>query len=134
MKQLLINLVWPNPGGWHYGDTKVQIILAACVLLIALSFVIKYWRAKVKNSVTRKLSASWSGAAMTFGIIALVLAVSRVETIQFMSMRALWIVWALCAALYVVFQLMAFRNRHYVVLEKKHHVDGRDRYLPKKKK
>lgn len=133
MKQLLINLVWPNPGGWHYADTKVQVILAGCLVLIALSFVIKYWRGQVKNPATRKLSASWSAATLTFGIVALIMAVSRVETIQFVSMRALWVVWALCVVLYVISQLLGFRNRHYVVLEKKHHVDGRDKYLPKKK-
>ncbi len=134
MKQFFSQWFWPNPGGWHYADTKVQIVLAACVLLIALSFVLKYYRSRVKNPVTRKLSASWSGAAMTFGVIALVLTVSRVETIQFVSMRALWVVWALSLALYVALQFMAFRNRHYVVMEKRSTFDGRDKYLPRKKR
>ncbi len=134
MNALLSHWFWPNPGGWSYGDVKVQAVLAACVALIALSFVISYWRKSVKNPVTRKLSSSWSAAAMTFGVLALVMAVSRVETIQFVSMRALWLVWALCLVLYVIFQLMAFRNRHYVVLEKQRTVDTRDKYLPRKKK
>jgi uncharacterized membrane protein len=134
MNQLLTHWFWPNPGGWSYGDPKVQAVLAGCVLLIALSFGISYWRKSVKNPVTRKLSSSWSGTVLGFGIAALILAVSRVEIIQFISMRALWVVWALSFVLYGLFQLMAFRNRHYVVLEKKRTVDGRDKYLPRKKK
>jgi hypothetical protein len=134
MKQLLSQWFWPNPGGWHYADLKVQLVLAGCVALMILSYVIKRWRSRVKNPSTRALSASWSVATFSFGLVALVLAVSRVETIQFVSMRALWVVWFVCLAWYVIFQFMAFRNRHYVVMDKTRTVDGRDKYLPRKKK
>jgi Ca2+/Na+ antiporter len=134
MKQFLSHWFWPNPGGWHYNDLKVQLVLGACVALIALSFAIGMWRSRQKNPVTRSLSASWSGTVLTFGIVALVMAVSRVETIQFFSMRALWLLWALCFGLYIVAQLLAYRNRHYVVLDRKRTEDERDKYLPRKKR
>ena len=71
---------------------------------------------------------------MTFGIIGLVLVVSRVEDIQFIEMRFLWVLWALALVLYVVLQWFVFVRRHYTVVEKKQVVDIRDRYLPTKKR
>ena len=71
---------------------------------------------------------------MTFGIIALLLVVSRVESIQFLSMRVLWIVWLAALVAYLVIQIFVFRNRYYVIVEKHRTADIRDKYLPKRQK
>lgn len=105
-----------------------------CGGLIVLSFLIKFWRSKLSNSVTKSLTGGWSSAAFWFGIVGLVLVVSRVEMIQFVSMRAIWAIWTFVLGLYVFFQFVQFRRRHYTVVERAHVTDERDKYLPRKKK
>ncbi len=124
---------WPNPAGWHYQDRTVMILLGFSLFCIISSFFISYFRSKFQNQVTRHLTASWASAFFWFGITALVLIVSRVETIQFLSMRAAWVLWFSVLVLYVVFQFFQFRRRHYTVLERTHVIDERDKYLPRKK-
>jgi len=134
MTQFFSYWFWPNPGNWHYTDPKVQALLIGCVALMLGYFILRYWRSKAHNPITRNLSASWATSSMTFGIIGLILAVSRVETIQFMSMRVLWLVWVLALLGYVAFQFIKFRRKHYVVVKKQPFRDAREKYLPRKKR
>lgn len=127
-------LFWPNPGSANYGDPSIIALLLLTVGMIVSSFVLSYWRKRQTNPITRKLSVSWSRAAFWFGLFGLVMVVSRVEDIQFIAMRFLWIVWAAFLMLYVVFQYKKWRMKHYEVLPSVSVVDPRDRYLPKKKR
>jgi hypothetical protein len=124
---------WPNPGGWYYTDPKVMAILAACAALVVLSFAINFWRRGLQNAITKKLSVGWSRAAFWFGLTGAFLAACRVEGIQFLAMRAVFALWILSGILYVVFQIVNFRRRHYTVLERTQVVDERDKYLPRRK-
>lgn len=133
MKMFLSYWFWPNPGGWHYQDFRVQMLLAGCLILIILSFVLRFWRGRITSSVTRSLSASWSLSAFWFGIVALTLVVSRAESIQFLAMRFLWALWVLVLVLYALLQLVQFRRRHYTVIRRTQIVDEREKYLPRKK-
>jgi hypothetical protein len=133
MKQFLIYWVWPNPGGWHYDDRKITVALVLCGALIVLSFIIRFWRSRLKNTVTRNLSSSWSRATFWFGVVAIILIVSRVEEIQFMAMRLTWALWFGALFLYLLFQFFQFRRRHYTLLERVQVVDERDKYLPHNK-
>ncbi len=134
MQQFFSYWLWPNPAGWHYQDQRVMVVLGVCIALIVLSFAIRVWRSKLENSMTRSLSSGWSVASFWFGLIGLFLAISRVETIQFLSMRILWGLWMLAGLAYIWFQFLQFRRRHYVVLKRAQVVDERDKYLPRKKK
>ncbi len=134
MKLFFSYWLWPNPAGWHYNDQKVTIVLGVCAALIVLSFVIRFWRSKNVSPMTKSLSRSWSSASLWFGLSGLIFAVSRVETIQFLSMRLLWALWVLVLALYLVFQIIQFRRRHYTVMERIQIVDEREKYLPRKKR
>lgn len=125
--------LWPNPAGWHYSDPKVMGILAFCAALIILSFIVRYWRRRIKNPMTKTLSKSWSIALFWFGLSGAFLTVSRVETIQFLSMRAVFAFWVLLVVLYCILQIVLFRRRHYTVLERAQVIDERDKYLPRKK-
>lgn len=69
-----------------------------------------------------------------FGLISLVLIVSRVESIQFFAMRILWVFWGAALIFYGVFQARRFRQRHYEVLPSIVESDPRAQYLPRKKK
>lgn len=133
MRTFLTYWVWPNPGGWHYNDTKITVALLLCGILILLSFVIRTWRTRLQSSITRTLTSGWSRAAFWFGVTGIVLIVSRVETIQFLAMRLLWFLWALALVLYLLFQLLQFRRRHYTLLKRVQVSDERDKYLPGKK-
>lgn len=133
MKMFLSYWFWPNPAGWHYSDQKVAIVFGVCAAFILLSFVIRFWRSKHVNPMTKSLSRSWSSASFWFGLSALILTVSRVETIQFLSMRLLWALWVLAFALSLLFQIIQFRRRHYTVMERIQIVDEREKYLPRKK-
>jgi hypothetical protein len=133
MNSFLAYWLWPHLTGWDYGMPKIQAMLLVFALLIVFSFILRYWRNKLTNPITRNLTASWSSASFWFGLIGLILVVSRAEEIQFLAMRALWVVWAFCLVLYVVFQWIQFRRKHYVLLKRTEVTDERDRYLPKKK-
>jgi len=124
----------PNPGMVDYSSRSMLIALGVCGLLFVLAIAIRIWRRQVENPVTKKLSASWVRTAVWFGVIGVVLVISRVEAIQFFAMRFLWVLWMLGALLYVFFQFRQFRTRHYQVLPRETVVDPRDRYLPGKKK
>ncbi len=134
MMNVLTTLFHPNPGHLTYASPSVIAVLVACAALIALSFAITYWRARVQNAVTKKLSRSWSSLCFWFGVVGLVLAVSRVEKIQFIAMRFLWVLWGVLLLLVIVFQWRMFRMRHYEVLPRMGKADPRDQYLPGKKR
>ncbi len=125
---------WPNPGHVPYGSTKVMTILVVCGVLVLAALLLSLWRSRLKNPMTKSLTAGWPTAALSFGIVGDLLAVSRVETIQFLSMRVLWVIWALVLALYAALQIWKFRTRHYVVLERQKVMDVRDKYLPGKRR
>ncbi len=132
--QLIGYLFWPNPGVSSYGNSLALFLLLVSFALIAASFGIRVWRAKQKNPVTRRLSASWPSAALAFGLVGLLLTVSRVEGIQYVGMRIWWIVLAASAAWYLYFQVRRYQKRHYEVLPSKRVDDPRDPYLPKPKR
>lgn len=133
MKQFLIYWVWPNPGAWTYSDPKVSTAIVLALVLLVGSFALSAWRRRQSNPQTRLLSASWSSASFWFGFIALFLIVCRVEYIQFLAMRVLWVVWFVALALYIFFQILQFRRKHYTVLGRPTIVDVREKYLPRKK-
>lgn len=132
---MLSYLFWPNPPAPSYSNPKVLFVLIVCALLVTGSFACKRWRNSQKNAVTRKLTRSWSSAAFWFGIVGMFMAVCRVEGISYLSMRFLWVLWLLGAALFIVVQWKLWRMRHYEVLpQEKPAADPREQYLPKKKK
>ncbi len=133
MKQFVVYLLWPNPGNLSYASPKVQVLLAACAVLIVLSFALRFWRRGMQNPVTKRLSRSWPSAAFWFGITGLVMTVSRVEMVSFLAMRLLWVIWLLILGLYLFIQVRIFRVRHYQPLPREHSEDPRDKYLPHKK-
>lgn len=132
--EFLSYLFWPNPGNADYSNPKVIALLILCALLVLGSFIVRRWRAGIVNPMTKKLSRSWSGAMAWFGIAGLIMVVSRVEDIQFLAMRFLWVLWGLIALAYVLIQLRLFRARHYEVLPKETVIDPRDKYLPGKRR
>ncbi len=125
----------PNPAEIaHYSDVSMMALIGLCLVCIAGSFAISFWRKKISNSVTRKLSGSWSSVAFWMGIVGLVLVVARVERIQIIAMPFLWVVWGAIALLYIIIQWRIFVMKHYAVLPRNVEVDPMERYLPKKKK
>lgn len=129
--QLLTYLFWPNPGTSSYTTPKNLVLLLVCAALIAGYFGIRMWRAKA-GPVAKRLSGSWASTSMAFGIIGLILAVARVEGIQYIGMRIWWVVWLLAGIAYAVIQYRKFRARHYEVLPVQRVAE--DPYLPRKKK
>ena len=120
-----------NPGNATYGTMMWGMLL--CGALLILSLGLRFWRKRLSNPVTKKLSRSWSSASLWFGVIGFVFIVCRVENIQFLSMRFFWVLWFLFALLYIFFQFRQFRARHYEILPKREQRDPRQRYLPKRR-
>jgi hypothetical protein len=123
---------YPNPGSASYSNPKVTLLLISCAALLAASFAVSFWRRKVTNPMTRKLARSWPSALRWFGFIGLLLVVSRVEQIQYLSMRFLWLLWSIAALLFLFVQARLFHLRHYTVVKKEREEDPRDKYLPGK--
>lgn len=126
--------LYPNPHNVAYSSPKVLLLLAVCFGMVIASFALKAWRRRTKNPVTRKLSASWPGASMWFGITGLVMTVARVESVSYVSMRVWWAVWFAILALFVFAQYRLFRARHYEPVRGEKSADPRGDFLPKKKK
>ena len=123
---------YPNPGNASYTSPKALVLLVVCAGLIVASFVLKKWRTKQHNPVTRKLSKSWPSACSWFGVLGIIMIVSRVELISYLSTRFLWVIWFVCLFLYIFFQWKSFKARHYEVVKKEKIYDPRDKYLPGK--
>jgi hypothetical protein len=133
-KTFFMYLVWPNPGNASYGNPKIQALLVLSFGLILLSFILRLWRRRAQNPVAKRLSRSWPTAAFWFGFVALILTVSRVENVSFLSMRLLWVFWALGLALFLYVQIRSFRVRYYQPLPHEHTEDPREKYLPRRKR
>ncbi|MEK7590737.1 MAG: hypothetical protein AAB489_00830 [Patescibacteria group bacterium] len=131
--QILSYLFYPNPGNAGYGSPKAILLLGICATFVVLSLLVRFWRGRLGNPVTKRLSNSWSTALLSFGVTGIVLTVARVEGIQFVAMRFLWALWAAALALYLVYQIRNFRHRHYTVLPMVTVDDPRGKYLPAKK-
>lgn len=134
MKDFFVYLFWPNPGNADYDSPKALALLIVCALMIVISIGLSFWRKKQGNPIMKKLSRSWASASFWFGLVGLILVVSRVEQIQFIAARVLWIVWAAALAFYLFVQIRSFRARYYTVLPHEPILDPRSKYLPKKKR
>lgn len=132
--QFLSYIFWPRPPATGYDSPKIQAVLALCFALVIASFLLKKWRKRLKNPVTKKLSRSWSSACVWFGVIGLLLSVSRAEDISYMSMRFWWVVWVACLAFYLYVQIRLFKARHYERIPTVQEEDPREKYLPKRKR
>lgn len=131
---ILAYLFYPNPANAHYSSPKAAILLAVCVIAIVASFVLPRFRNAWTNGQLKKLSASWASACGWFGWVGLVMVISRVEEIQFVSMRFLWVLWGAALFAYLFVQARSFRSRYYEVLPTTTVHDARAEYLPKRKK
>ncbi len=134
MKDVLVYLFWPRPGATTYDNPKVVFLLFLCAGLIVASFVVRRWRRRLQNPVTKRLSRSWSSALFWFGLTSLFLIVARAEDVSFLSMRFLWVVWSLGAALFLFFQVKQFRMRHYEKLPTEIQEGPLEQYLPRRKR
>lgn len=125
---------YPNPGATSYENPKVIALLLLGVVLFLSSFLVRAIVRRSQNPVLVRLARSWPSALRWFGGTAVVLTVVRVETIQFLSMRALWIVWGGALLLYFVVQWRIFRFHYYTTQRRAPLQDPRDPYLPRSKK
>jgi hypothetical protein len=134
MNAFLMYLFWPNPGSSGYANPKALALLVVCVVLIAGALAVSTWRSRQSNPRMKRLSRSWSVASFWFGFVGLLLVVARVEEIQFLAMRFLWVLWAIAAVLYILLQVKLFRARFYEELPIQRSDDPRQAYLPKRKR
>lgn len=134
MTTLLTYLFWPNPGNAGYDSPKAIALMVFCLLLIIAAFGISFWRKRQENQARRRLSRSWAAASAWFGATGLFLVIARVEQIQFLAMRFLWVLWVCAAIAYIVFQVRSYRLKYYEVIPAKKINDPRSKYLPKRKR
>lgn len=135
MNDFLTFIFWPNPGNAHYTSPKALILLVACIALVLSSFILPYWRNRLDNPQFKKLSRSWAAASGWFGWTGLVLVIARVEEIQYVAMRFLWVLWGAALLAYLFVQYKGYRAKYYEVLPSAAPTsDARSRYLPKRKK
>lgn len=133
MSDFLTYLFWPNPGNVYYSSPKVMLVLIVALLMIVGSFALSWWRKNKASAAVRKVSKAWAPSLLWFGLTAVILAVARVEQIQFVAMRFLWVIWGALILVIAYFQVRVYRNRYYEVLPTENVVDPRSKYLPKKK-
>lgn len=126
-------LFWPNPGNAHYSDPNMVLLLAVGLALAVASLGLRAWRAGLADHRMKKLSGGWQTASLWFGVTLLFLVVCRVETIQFLAMRALIFIWGIAFLTYVVWQVRRFRKQYFQIVPRKATEDAREKYLPKKK-
>ncbi len=134
MNAFLTYLFWPNPGNADYTSPKALVLLLVCVLAVVASFALPRWRNRSANPQLKKLSKSWAAACGWFGWTGLVLVIARVEEIQYVGMRFLWVLWGLALLGYLFIQWKLWRARYYEILPAQPTVDARAQYLPKRKK
>ena len=125
---------WPNPANADYTSPKALVLLVLCVAFVVASFVLPRLRNRSQDAQFKKVSKTWAAACAWFGWTGLVMVIARVEEIQFLSIRALWVLWGLALAAYVALQVRVYRNRYYEVIPNRPTQDARAAYIPKAKK
>ncbi len=131
---LLSYLFWPNPGNADYSDPNMVFLLAVGLALVVASLGLRAWRAGLADHRLKKLSGSWQTASFWFGLTLAFLVVCRVETIQFLAMRALIFLWGAAFLAYVVWQVKRFRSQYFQIVPRAATQDARAKYLPKKRR
>lgn len=134
MNEILTFLFWPNPGNAHYASPKAIVLLVVCIAMILKSFLLPYWRNRIRNPQLKKISKSWATASGWFGWTGLVLVIARVEEIQYVAMRFLWVIWGAALLAYLFVQYKVYRAKYYEVIPSRPVEDARADYLPKRKK
>jgi hypothetical protein len=134
MNAFLTYVFWPNPGNADYSSPKALALLALCIALVLASFVLPRLRAGWKNAQLKKVSKTWASACGWFGWSGLVLVIARVEEIQYVAMRFLWVLWGLALLGYLFVQYKTYRMKYYEVIPAQPVQDDRAEYLPKRKK
>lgn len=134
MFDTLVYFFWATPPIADYASPKVIGLFLLAFLLIAGSYYLSYRMRKQEQAVLRKFGKSWSSAMFWFGIVALVLLLSRTEGISFLSMRFFWVLWVLAVIAYAYLQYRLFTRRYHVIVPSQVVEDPRDAYLPKKGK
>ncbi len=127
-------LFWPNPANAYYTDPNMVLMLGLGLALVVASFILRAWRGGLADHRLKKLSASWQSAAMWFGGTLIFLVICRVETIQFLAMRALVFLWAIALVAYILWQLKRFKSQYFQIVPRDRIDDARDKYLPKKRR
>lgn len=127
-------LFWPNPGGATYGDPHPQIAIAVCGAFLLLSLALRIMRARSPSGAVRRFAQSFDGIALWFGVTGLLLVIARVEEIQYLAMRFLWIVWGGSFILCGVVRLRRLRLLGYEVIPSAVPPDLREKYLPRRKR
>ncbi|PIP65210.1 hypothetical protein COU77_02025 [Candidatus Peregrinibacteria bacterium CG10_big_fil_rev_8_21_14_0_10_49_16] len=107
-------------------------LLSISTGLIVLAVVVRFLRPRL-DAVARKLTRALPSVCTAFGLVGCVLVVSRVEGVQYLSMRFLWVIWFLLLGLFVVFQWKIYRQGHYRIERTSVEVSLRDKYLPARK-
>ncbi len=121
------------PGVLPYTHPLVVAMLA----LSALLFVCAFFVGRVRNGLSgtmKKVSKSWGPLLCVFGVIGVILAVSRAEGITYFSMPFLAFLWALLLIVIFMLQFLLYRRRAYVILPQQRVEDPREKYLPKPKR
>ena len=134
MNDVLTFLFWPNPGNADYTSPKALLLLVLCLAAVVASFVLPRLRAGWKNPQMKKVSGTWASACGWFGWSGLLLVIARVEEIQYLGMRFLWVLWGAALAAYLALQVRTYRNRYYEVIPNRPTQDARSQYLPKRRK
>lgn len=132
-QSILSYIFYPNPANADYTSPKALALLIVCVLAIVASFVLPRLR-NSWNPQLKKLSKSWAAACGWFGWTGLVLVISRVEEIQYVSMRFLWVIWGVFLVGYLFLQVRLYRARYYEIIPSRPIQDDRAQYMPKRKK
>src|SRR3989344_3048054 len=133
MPSFLSYWFYPRPPATSYDNPKVLLMVLFCVLLFFGSFAVSFCRKNRENAVTKRLMKSWAPCMRWFGGIGMVLLVARAEDIQFLSMRAFWMLWVLGVLGFASVQIWRFRVKHYTIVPKTYVEDPREKYLPKRK-
>lgn len=134
MNDFLTYLFWPNPGNAAYTSPKALVLLIVCACAVIASFIVPRLRARSHDAQFKKLSRTWATAAGWFGWTGLVLVIVRVEEIQYLSMRFLWVFWGVALLGYLALQVKLYRSRYYAIIPNRPAEDDRAKYLPSRKK
>jgi len=134
MNDFLTYIFWPNPGNAAYTSPKALALIILCVAFVVLSFVLPRLRARWQNPQLKKISGSWAAACGWFGWSGLVLVIARVEEIQYVGMRFLWVLWIAALLTYLFVQYKIYRAKYYEILPSRPTVDARAEYMPRRKK
>jgi hypothetical protein len=117
----------------YYQYSKVTFAVGLIIILAGIALHI-YRKKYMKDAIAKKIVKKYPWKLEIYGAILLALLFFREQGIPYLSMRLLWVIWALAFAYTILKNALNYKKEYEKRSKVKNKNEAKKKYLPKKKK